>query len=67
MFTVLNSLEPIRYESKEIIFRELDEYSAVIFLMNDCFFQVGYSLNAQNFFRIRLKNNNIGGYGVAEK
>ena len=67
MFGILNNLEPIRYESKEIIYDELDEYSAVIFLMNDAFFQVGYSINKEKVFKIKLKNNNIGGYGVAYK
>ena len=38
MFGILNNLEPIRYESKEIIFDELDEYSAVIFLMKNAYF-----------------------------
>jgi hypothetical protein len=67
MFGVLNNLEPIRYESKQLIYDELDEYSAVIFLMKNAFVQVGYSLNKIKHFKIKLKNNNIGGYGCIMK
>ena len=45
MFGILNNLEPIQFEKHEIIFYELDEYSAIYFVMGGAFFQVGYTIN----------------------
>ena len=57
MFGILNNLEPIRYENKEIIYDELDEYSAVIFLMKNAYFQVGFSINKEKVFKTSIADD----------
>lgn len=67
MYGILNNLEPIKFEKYEIIYDEADEMDAVYFVMNNAYFQVGYSFNHKRIFKIRLKNNNIGAFGVTFK
>lgn len=63
MIRIMSLLEPIKYQKNEIIFQELDEYSEVIFILN-AYFKIGYSINRQQFFKIKKKNIPIGAYGV---
>lgn len=55
MFAIFSNLEPIRFERNEIIFDELDEFSYVAYILNSLF-QIGYSVNKEHYFRIKLRH-----------
>ena len=64
MIRVLMSLEPCKEESDTIIIEELDEFNDVRFYSTGIY-EIGYSINNQNYFKLRFQNNNvIGAYGV---
>jgi hypothetical protein len=63
MFEILQNLEPIRYARHTILFDELDEFHSVIYILNS-FYHVGYSVNKTHIMKLKLRNQDIGAYGV---
>lgn len=64
MMEVLYALEP-RIEAKNtIMFRELEEINAVIFITNGTH-EIGYEVNGESKFILRYRNSNvIGAYAI---
>ena len=65
MFEILSNLEPIRYDTATVLFDELDEFNQVIFLQKQSMFKVGFRLNKAPIYKIKLKQHEIGAYGVS--
>ena len=66
MVACLSNLEPQQFGKNEILFEELDEFSEIIFVLEDMY-QMGYSINKKSFFRVKFKNIPIGCYGITFK
>ena len=64
MMEVLYALEP-RIETKNtVIYRELEEINAVIFITNGTH-EIGYEINGESKFILRYRNSNvIGAYAI---
>jgi predicted DNA-binding protein (MmcQ/YjbR family) len=63
MVSCLSNLEPQQWSRDEILFEELDEFSEIIFVLEDMY-QMGYSINKKSYFRVKFKNIPIGCYGI---
>ena len=65
MIRVLMNLEPRREQANVIFIEELDEFNEVVFFMKGIY-EIGYSINKENHFKLRFENSNvIGAYGVS--
>jgi hypothetical protein len=62
MNSIMQSLEPIKFEKNTIILNELDEVSEVTFIIG-CQYHVGFSLNREMHFRLKMKVA-IGAYNL---
>lgn len=55
MFSILSSLEPIKFKKDEILYDELDEFHSVIYVMNSSY-HIGYTINKHLYFKIKMEN-----------
>ena len=58
--SVMRRLEPIEILKETIIQDELEEINCVYFLTNGVY-EIGYEINAEHYFKISYKNNNVIG------
>ena len=61
MCNLIFKLEPIKFSKDTILADELDEINQVIYLIDE-YYHVGFSINRQPFFRLKMKNKDIGAY-----
>jgi len=61
MIEILSSLEP-RHEKRGVIFKELDEFTEIIFI-NKGIVSVGFELNNQRFESLKAKKIVIADHG----
>jgi len=63
MYITLCKLEPIRYEAGTIVMDELEDIDSVVFIM-DSEYHIGVSIDRIQKFKIKMKNQDIGAYGM---
>ena len=63
MYKTLCSLEPIRYEPNTIVMDELEDISSIVFIL-DSEYHIGISIDMVQKFKIKMKNQDIGAYGM---
>lgn len=63
MYQTLCALEPIKYEPGTIVMDELEDISSIIFIM-DAEYHIGVSIDRYQKFKIKMKNQDIGAYGM---
>lgn len=60
MITILQSLEPIRFAARTLIFNELDDVNEVVFIEKGLY-DIGYEINKKNIFKLRQPNKSVIG------
>ena len=63
MYESLVALEPIRYEAGTIVMDELEDISSIVFII-DSEYHIGVSIDRVQKFKIKMKNQDIGAYGM---
>ena len=63
MYNTLCCLEPIRYDPQTIVMDELEDISSIVFIM-DSEYHIGISIDRAQKFKIKMKNQDIGAYGM---
>lgn len=63
MYQTLIKLEPIRYYEGMIIMDENEPIEQIVFIM-DAFYHIGFCINNKQYFKIKMKHQDIGAYGM---
>lgn len=60
MISILQNLEPIRFQAKTIIYNELDEVNELTFIEKGLY-DIGYEINKRSIFKLRQPNRSVIG------